>query len=60
MKGIGTKRPASDSTIAPIENAAHDVAEQTDDQREGARELLSDVERDHDPGRLGKGGEVAG
>ena len=26
------------------------------DQREGARELLDDVERDHDPGRLGKGG----
>ena len=41
------------------EDSAHDVAEQPDDQRERARELLGDVERDHDPGRLGKGGEVA-
>jgi hypothetical protein len=42
------------------EDAAHDVAEQADDKREDAGDLLDDVERDHDPCRLGEGGEVAG
>src|SRR5208283_4833583 len=41
-------------------DAAHDVAEQTDDQREDSGDLLDYVERDHDPCRLGKGGEVPG
>ncbi len=40
---------------ADDENAAHDVAEEAHDQREAARQLLHEIERDHDDARLGEG-----
>src|SRR5271167_1619024 len=41
-------------------DAAHDIAEEANDQRKDAGDLLDDVERDHDPCRLSKSAEVAG
>ena len=59
MNGIGTKRPAKRQHDADDEDAAHDVAEQADHQREGPGDLGQEIERQHDPGRLGEVGEIA-
>jgi hypothetical protein len=45
--------------MMPTTKPAHDIAEQADDEREAAGDLLHQIERDHDPGRLGKGFEIA-
>ena len=41
-----------------MKNAAHDVAEQTHDQRKCAGECFDHVERDHNDRRLGKSLQV--
>ena len=59
MSGIGTKSPASATTSAMHELAAHDIAEEPHHEREGARHLGDDVERQHDELRLGEAREIA-
>src|SRR6476646_8216833 len=41
------------------EHAAHDVAEQSDNERERARNLLDEIQWNHDPARFGESGQIA-